>query len=53
MKKSGKYWVDKNGNRWNKIAYSESEAERLSKTLINSKNCVNSGYLVNCDGCNG
>ena len=51
--RSGKYWIDKNGNRWNRIVYNEHEAERLSKTLINSKNCVNSEYLINCDVCNG
>ena len=49
--RSGKYWIDTNGNKWNRIAYSESEAERLSHTLIKCKNCVNSEYLVNCKDC--
>lgn len=51
MEKYKGCWSDNNFNMWNRTEYTEHEAERLSRTLINCKNCVDSEYLVNCYGC--
>ena len=48
VKKVGKYWVDKNGNKWDVKNYNEKEAEKASKSLKGCKNCID---CEKCDGC--
>lgn len=43
------YWIDKNGNRWEKIKYSKKEAKIYSKTLIECRDCTD---CICCSGCN-
>lgn len=42
------YWQDDDGNRWRTSAYTKRQAETLSKTLTNCKDCLE---CSNCSGC--
>lgn len=33
IKKVGRYWVDKNGNKWDSYSYTQEEAEKMSKKM--------------------
>ena len=49
MKQINDYWVDENNNRWDCELYTEAEAERCSKTLIDCTECTD---CINCNNCN-
>lgn len=51
MKQINGYWVDENNNRWNIGIYTEEQAEKFSKSLVNCYNCNNCGYCDNCRSC--
>lgn len=51
IKLKGSHWRDENNNKWNIRKYSKNEAERLSKTLINCKNCTDCSNCINCSDC--
>ena len=48
MKKLNGYWVDKNNNKWEVDFYTEKEAEKHSKSLVNCIECVN---CIDCRDC--
>lgn len=41
----GRFWVDKNNNKWNSRYFSKEEALEASKSLINCTDCVNCSFL--------
>ena len=54
LKQINGYWVDENNNRWNIEIYTEEEAEKCSKSLVNCHdcyNCVDCKYCRNCNDC--
>ena len=51
MKQINGYWVDENDNRWNIKTYTEEEAERYSKSLVNCYYCYNCIDCHNCFNC--
>lgn len=51
MKQQDLCWVDTKGNKWSVKDYSESEASKCSKTLINCHNCYNCSKCTNCYDC--
>ena len=51
MKQINGYWVDENNNRWDIEIYTEGQAEKFSKSLVNCHNCRNCSYCYNCDYC--
>ena len=48
MKQINGYWMDENNNRWNIEIYTEEQAEKCSKSLVNCHDCDN---CCNCHGC--
>lgn len=52
LKKINRYWVDENNNRWNIEIYTEEQAEKYSKSLVNCYNCINCINCRNCLNCN-
>ena len=49
-------WIDENGNTWNNNiwcgqAYTEEEAIKASKSLVNCINCYNCKNMINCIDC--
>lgn len=51
MKLVDGYWTDNNGNKWVAHCYDKEEAERLSLTLENCDNCINSRECTDCTLC--
>ena len=51
MKKLSNYWVDKNNNKWNCNIYSQEEAKKYSKTLVNCSDCSDCSDCSGCRGC--
>ena len=51
MEKVINFWVDGNGNRWDCALYTESEAEKASRSLENCSYCVNCVECSNCIHC--
>ena len=51
LKQINGYWVDENNNRWNIEIYTEEEAEKCSKSLVNCYDCDNCGACGNCRNC--
>jgi hypothetical protein len=47
----GGYWIDDQNNKWSDTEYSEEDAERYSKSLRNSHNCMNCTKCVDCKEC--
>ena len=45
LKQEGDYWIDSNQNKWNVNFYTESQAKKYSKSLINCRGCRG------CSGC--
>ena len=52
MEQINGYWVDENNNRWNIGIYTEEQAEKFSKSLVNCYNCHNCRNCSNCRNCN-
>ena len=55
MKQINGCWVDENNNRWDIEFYTEEEAEKCSKSLVdceNCRNCINCRNCYSCDNCN-
>ena len=64
MEQINRYWVDENNNRWDIEIYTEKEAEKCSKSLVNCynccdcrncyscRNCINCRNCYSCDNCN-
>lgn len=58
MKRENGYWIDDNSNKWNCNLYTEEQADKFSKTLIDCKNCTNCrscsycSYCSDCSYCN-
>lgn len=48
MKQIDGFWIDENNNKWDTKIYTEEEAEKRSKSLVNCYNCKN---CRNCIGC--
>jgi len=48
---SNNYYIDKNNNKWSKDTYILEQAEKLSETLNNCRDCVDCKYCDNCNGC--
>lgn len=40
------FYVDENGNKWDKTLYTQEESERLSGTLTNCTNCADVDWGV-------
>ena len=51
MKQINGYWVDENNNRWDIEIYTEEQAEKFSKSLVNCYDCDNCGDCGNCRNC--
>ena len=51
MKQINKYWVDENNNRWDIEIYTEEQAEKFSKSLVNCYNCRNCRNCHDCYDC--
>ena len=51
MEKTNNYWTDLNNNKWDCDIYTEEQAEKLSKTLINCFNCINCIDCISCSDC--
>lgn len=51
MKQINKYWVDENNNRWDIEIYTEEQAEKFSKSLVNCYNCHNCRNCHDCYDC--
>lgn len=51
MKQINGYWVDENNNRWDTEIYTEEEAEKYSKSLVNCYNCDSCYGCYGCYGC--
>ena len=51
MKQINGYWTDENNNRWNTEIYTEEQAEKCSKSLVNCYNCCNCRYCRYCSNC--
>ena len=51
MKQINGYWVDENNNRWNIEIYTEEEAEKCSKSLVNCYDCDNCYGSSSCNDC--
>lgn len=51
MKQINGYWVDENNNRWDIEIYTEGQAEKCSKSLVNCYNCQNCYNCRNCRNC--
>lgn len=51
MEQINRYWVDENNNRWDIEIYTEKEAEKYSKSLVNCYNCHNCHNCRNCRNC--
>lgn len=45
------YWVDKNNNMWDCYVYTQEQAEKFSRTLIDCHNCINCYNCHNCCSC--
>ena len=61
MKQINGYWTDGNNNRWDIGIYTEEQAEKYSKSLVNCHDCRNCfdchscgycDYCINCHDCN-
>jgi hypothetical protein len=44
------YWVI-GSNKWNASIYTQEQAEKYSKTLINCQNCINCRSCSSCSSC--
>ena len=51
MEQTNRYWVDENNNRWDCGIYTEGQAEKFSKSLVNCYNCHNCRNCRNCHDC--
>lgn len=51
MKQINGYWVDENNNRWDIEFYTEEEAEKCSKSLVDCENCRDCRNCRNCCDC--
>jgi len=51
MKKFNNKWYDSNNNSWDCSVYTEEQAERWSKTLVNCNNCHICNNCHNCTDC--
>lgn len=51
MKQINGYWMDENNNRWDIEIYTEEQAEKFSKSLVNCYNCISCRNCRNCDNC--
>ncbi len=51
MKQINNKWVDKNNNSWDCDVYTQEQAKKLSKTLINCSDCLNCSYCSRCFRC--
>lgn len=51
VKKVDNFWVDENNNRWDENLFTEDEAIRASKELIDCHDCKNCSYCVCCTNC--
>jgi hypothetical protein len=51
MKQINGYWTDENNNRWDTEIYTEGQAEKFSKSLVDCHNCRNCSYCYNCNYC--
>jgi hypothetical protein len=51
MKKINNYWIDSNSNKWYCDLYTEEQADKLSKTLIDCFNCINCSSCRYCSDC--
>lgn len=51
MKFESGFWTDANNNKWECSFYTETNAEQLSKTLVNCRNMINCSYCTNCSYC--
>lgn len=45
------YWQDDGGNRWRVSVHTKKEAEKLSQTLTNCKDCLECSYCHSCVRC--
>ena len=51
MKQINGYWVDENNNRWDIEIYTEEQAEKYSRSLVNCRYCLNCDNCQNCIDC--
>ena len=49
--KDKKYWEDIHGNKRTADNYTETDAESISKTLVNCYNCIDCSYCEDCKNC--
>lgn len=47
---TAEYHVFDGNNRYSRYRYTEEQATKAFKTLINCKNCVNCSHLTNANG---
>ena len=52
MKQINGYWTDENNNRWDIEIYTEEQAKKYSKSLVNCHNCDDCSYCCDCRSCN-
>lgn len=53
LKENKNFYIDSNGNKFSKINYTEWEATKASKSLINCKNCEDCQFCEDCINCIG
>ena len=51
MKKINDYWIGDNNNKWDIHLYTQKQAQKENKSLINCNYCTDCNFCSYCENC--